>query len=41
MELPDIVLLSLLLTLNILGTLFYCLIADFEHVIVRWITLLP
>ena len=41
---PDVVLVSILLTLNIFDTLFYCFLfiffADFEHVNARWNTLL-
>ena len=40
-EAPGIVLVSLLLTLNIFGTLFKCFLAEFEHVNAGWNTLLP
>ena len=40
-ELPDVVLVSLLSTLNVFDTLFYCFFADFDHVNGGWNTLLP
>ena len=40
-EAPDIVLVSLFLTLNIFGILFKCFLAEFEHVNAGWNTLLP
>ena len=40
-ELSDVVLVSLLLTLNVFDTLFYCFFADLEHVNGGWNILLP
>ena len=40
-EVPDVGLVSLLLTLNIFGALFKCFLAGFEHESAGWNTLLP
>ena len=37
-QLPEVNLVSLLLTLNVFDTLFYCFFADFEHVNGGWNT---
>ena len=39
-EAPDVVLVSLLLTLNRFDTMFQCFFGDFKHVNTRWNTLL-
>ena len=40
-EVPEVVLVSLMLTLNILDMLFWVFFADFELIHIGWNTLLP